>query len=53
MKKLIGMIVILLTLILSVIYRQLTARPVREKQSRTYIPAALREGITLSCLLLQ
>jgi hypothetical protein len=53
MKKLIGMIVILLTLILSVIYRQLTARPVREKQPRTYIPAALREGITLSCLLLQ
>ena len=53
MKKLIGVIVILLTLILSVIYRQLTARPVREAPSRTYIPAALREGITLSYLLLQ
>jgi hypothetical protein len=53
MKKLIGMIVILLTLILSVIYRQLTARPVREKQPQAYIPAALREGMTLSYLLLQ
>jgi hypothetical protein len=53
MKKLIGMIVILLTLILSVIYRQLTARPVREEQSRAYIPVALREGMTLSCLFLQ
>jgi hypothetical protein len=53
MKKLIGMIVILLTLILSVIYRQLTARPVREKQSRAYMPAVLREGMTLSCLFLQ
>ncbi len=53
MKKLIGMIVILLTLILSVIYRQLTARPVSEKQPQAYIPAALREGMTLSCLPLQ
>jgi cell division protein FtsL len=53
MKKLIGMIVILLTLILSVIYRQLTARQVREKQPQAYITAALREGMTLSYLLLQ
>ncbi len=53
MKKLIGMIVILLTLILSVIYRQLTARPAREKLSRTCIPVALREGMTLSYMLLQ
>jgi hypothetical protein len=53
MKKLIGMIVILLTLILSVIYRQLTARPVKEKQPRADISVVLREGMTLSCLYLQ
>jgi hypothetical protein len=53
MKKLIGMIVILLTFILSIIYRQLTARPVREKQPRSCIPVVLREGVALSYLLLQ
>ncbi len=53
MKKLIGVIVILLTLLLTVIYRQLTTRPAKEKPARAYIPASLREGMTLSCMLLQ
>ena len=53
MKKLIGVIVILLTLLLTVIYRQLTARPAKEETPRAYIPATLREGMTLSCLLFQ
>jgi hypothetical protein len=53
MKKLIGMIVILLTLILSILYRQLTARPVKEKPGRAYIPGVIREGMAISCLLLQ
>ncbi len=53
MKKLIGLIVIVLTLILSVVYRQLTAGPAKEKQPQSCIPLALREGMTLSYLLLQ
>ena len=53
MKKLIGVIAIMLTLILTVIYRQLTAKPAREKAPRATITASLREGMALSCLLLQ
>ena len=53
MKKLIGVIVILLTLILSVIYRQLTHRPVKQREERAYVPATLRDGMLLSYLLLQ
>jgi len=53
MKKLIGVIVILLTLLLTVIYRQLTAKMVKEEAPRSYIPATLREGVALACLLRQ
>lgn len=53
MKKIIGVIAIMLTLILTVIYRQLTARPAKDKPPRAYITASLREGMALSCLLLQ
>ena len=53
MKKLIGVIAIMLTLILTVIYRQLVAKPAREKAARGAITASLREGMALSCLLLQ
>jgi len=53
MKKLIGVIAIMLILILTVIYRQLAAKPAREKPPRGTIAASLREGMTLSCLLLQ
>jgi hypothetical protein len=53
MKKLIGVAAIVLTLILTVIYRQLTARPARERSPRASISASLREGMALSCLLLQ
>ena len=53
MKKLIGVIVIVFTLILTVIYRQLTARPAKDKPPRAHISAGLREGMALSCLFLQ
>ena len=49
MKKLIGVIVILLTLLLTVIYRQLTSRPAKEEAPRACIPAALREEVVLYC----
>jgi len=53
MKKLIGVIALVLTLVISIIYRGLTARQAKERPPRAYIPAGLREGMTLSCLLLQ
>jgi hypothetical protein len=53
MKKLIGVIVILLTLILSVLYRQLAHRPAKEKSEQAHVPASLRDGMILSYLLLQ
>lgn len=53
MKKLIGVVAIVLTLILTVIYRQLMAKPAREKTTRGAITASLRERMALSCLLLQ
>ena len=53
MKKAIGVIVLLLTLVLSVIYRQLTHRPAKEKAAQAYVPEPVREDMLLSCLLLQ
>ncbi|HWB90796.1 MAG TPA: hypothetical protein VG605_03050 [Puia sp.] len=53
MKKLIGVIAIMLTLILTVIYRQLTARPAKDRPTRAHISARLREGMALSYLLFQ
>ena len=54
MKKIIGVAVVALTLILTVIYRELTTRKtVREKAPREFISVSLREGMTLSCLLFQ
>ncbi|GGB13070.1 hypothetical protein [Puia dinghuensis] len=53
MKKLIGLIIVLLTLILSVIYRQLSHRPLKEKPAQAYVPEPVREDMLLTCLLLQ
>lgn len=53
MKKLIGVFAIVFTLILTVIYRQLTARPAKDKPARAHISAGLQEGMALSYLLLQ
>jgi hypothetical protein len=59
MKKLIGVAAILFTLLISVIYRQLTSRPAKDRPLKTAlratdrVRAGLREGMTLSCLLLQ
>jgi hypothetical protein len=52
MKKIIGVGIILLTLILAVIYRQLTHRPARQKPEKTFASASLREGVLLSYLML-
>ena len=53
MKKLIGVAAILFTLLLSVIYRQLTGGPAKEKPAKAVVRAGLRDGMFLSCLLLQ
>jgi hypothetical protein len=53
MKKLIGVAIILLTLVLSVIYRQLTHRPAAAKPEQSYVPATMRDGMLLSYLILQ
>lgn len=51
MKKIIGVAIILLTLVLSVIYRQLKHQHVKEKPEQTHVPASLRDGMLLSYLL--
>jgi len=54
MKKVIGVAIVLLTLVLSVIYRQLTHRQSKEKKAKseqTYVPATLRDGTLLSYLM--
>lgn len=53
MKKLIGVIVILLTLLLTVIYRQLTASRVKEKPGQSCKLLRLREELPLFQLLIQ
>ena len=53
MKKIIGVGIILLTLILAVVYRQLTHRPaVGSKPESADAPVSLREGMLLSYLML-
>ena len=57
MKKVIGSI--LFTLLISIIYRQLTARPAKDRpikaciRAKDCVPTGLREGMMLSYLLLQ
>lgn len=59
MKKLIGVAAVLFTLLLSVIYRQLTTRPVKDRPIKACLRAkhslgrGLREGMLLSYLVLQ
>lgn len=59
MKKLIGVAAILFTLVISIVYRQLTARTAKERPAKANIRAkdcvrnSLREGMMLSRLLLQ
>jgi|GEM_PF-1216658 len=57
MKKLIGVAAILFTLLLSIIYRQLAARPAKDKPAKgcmkSCVHAGLREGLLLSRMLLQ
>ncbi len=53
MKKLIGVIAILLTLLLSAIYRHLTNHNVKAKPETAYVPRALRDGLYLTAMLIQ
>jgi hypothetical protein len=53
MKKIIGVAIIVLTLVVAVIYRQLTRRPSGTKPEETHVAASLREGMLLSYLILQ
>lgn len=53
MKKIIGVAVLVLTLIVAVIYRQLSHRPAKEKPEKALVPASLRDGMLLSYLLFQ
>jgi hypothetical protein len=50
MKKIIGVGIILLTLILAVLYRQLTHKPSRQEPE--VASTSLREGMLLSYLML-
>jgi len=53
MKKLIGVIAILLTLLLTVIYRQLTHHSAKAKPEKCYVPRVLEDGMLLTSLLFQ
>lgn len=53
MKKLIGVTVILLTLLLCVIYRHLTTSHPKAKPDKAYVPGPLRDGLFFTTLLLQ
>ncbi|HEY4111372.1 hypothetical protein [Puia sp.] len=55
MKKFIGVVILLLTLALCVIYRQLTHRTANEtpEHAEASASASMREGMLLSYLLLQ
>lgn len=59
MKKLFGVAAILFTLLMSIIYRQLTARTAKERpikaclRAKDCVRTGMREGMLLSNLLLQ
>jgi hypothetical protein len=53
MKKLIGVIAILLTLLVCIIYRHLTSQRAKDKPDMVYVPEPLRGGLFLTSLLLQ
>ena len=53
MKKVIGVIAILFTLLLCAIYRQLTKTHVKARSETAYVPVALQDGLFLSALLMQ
>ena len=53
MKKLIGVAVILFTLLLTVIYRQLTGSRFKDKPGQVYVRLRLPEELPLFQLLIQ
>jgi hypothetical protein len=53
MKKLIGVIAILLTLLLSAIYRQLTHHNAKAKPESACVRKVLQDGMFLTALLMQ
>jgi hypothetical protein len=50
MKKIIGVAIIMLTLVVAVVYRQLTHRPASEKTKRAFVRDSFRDGTLLSYL---
>jgi hypothetical protein len=53
MKKLIGVMAILLTLLICIIYRHPTSQQAKAKPETVYVPEPLRDGLFLTALLLQ
>jgi hypothetical protein len=56
MKKIIGVIAIALTLILSIVYRQLTAGTAKNSRPRPSVPAVVhevQENLVFAALLIQ
>jgi hypothetical protein len=53
MKKLIGVIAILLTLLLCVVYRQLTRLHAKAKPETVYVPETIQDGLFLTTLMMQ
>ena len=53
MKKIIGVIAILLSVVLFFLYRQLTHGPARTGQTRVTAPVILQENLILSSMLFQ
>ncbi|HWK06380.1 MAG TPA: hypothetical protein VNS58_22255 [Puia sp.] len=53
MKKIIGVIAIMLSVALFFLYRQLTHGPTRAGQPKEYVPAVMQENLMLSAMLFQ
>ena len=53
MKKIVGVIAILLSMILFVLYRQLVHRPVRAGHPKISVPAIMQENLMLTATLFQ
>jgi len=53
MKKIVGVIAILLSMVLFVLYRQLIHRPARTGHSKVSVPAIMQENLMLTAALFQ
>ena len=53
MKKVIGVIAILFTLLLCAIYRQLTSHNAKARPEKVCTPKALQDGLLLTALMME